>query len=178
MPGEEEEQCEWALIGTFKLNRGVIVVISEATESMLALYKARGLRPYEYETANLGQSNGQQDTESFFQASLNSTLSRLRTFSRDWMSSHLGNYVICYRAADREPAFSLLSVSAIILSPNHCQSYVSNPLVPLLVSCGARVRQMPIPAAVVNTSNFVMSPINPRRNHAAAWYRGTSARAS
>jgi hypothetical protein len=26
---------------------------------------------------------------------------------------------------------------------------------------------MPIPAAVVNMSNFVMSPTNPRRNHAA-----------
>jgi hypothetical protein len=31
-----------------------------------------------------------------------------------------------------------------------------------------RVRQIPIPAAVVNMSNFVMSPINPRRNHTVA----------
>jgi hypothetical protein len=31
-----------------------------------------------------------------------------------------------------------------------------------------RVRQIPFPAAVVNMSNFVMSPINPRRNHAVA----------
>jgi hypothetical protein len=53
-----------------KLNRGVIVVISKATKSMLALYKACSLRPCEYETANSGQSNRQQDTESFFQASL------------------------------------------------------------------------------------------------------------
>jgi hypothetical protein len=30
MPGEEEEQREWALNGTFKLNRGVIVVNLES----------------------------------------------------------------------------------------------------------------------------------------------------
>ncbi|SRR5216683_4783801 len=76
-----------------KLNRGVIVVISKATKSMLALYKACSLRPCEYETANSGQSNRQQDTESFFQPRLGSIL--LRTYSSrysrsDWMSSHLG----------------------------------------------------------------------------------------
>ena len=84
------------------------------------------------------------------------------------MSSHLRE--LCNLLADREPAFSELSLlpAAHHLSPHHCQSFVSNSLVPLLVLCGMRVRQIPIPAAVVNMSNFVMSPINPRRNHAVA----------
>ena len=101
MPSKEEQR-EWALIGTFKLNRGVIVVISKATESMLALYKACSLRPYEDETANSVQSNGQQNTENFFQAqaSLGSIL--LETYSSrcprsDLMSSLLKTIQFIYR---------------------------------------------------------------------------------
>ena len=112
MPGEEEEQREWALNGTFKLNRGVIVVISKATKSMLALYKACSLRPCEYETANSGQSNRQQDTESFFQASLGFDIVANLLESVLAMSSHLRE--LCNLLADREPAFSELSLLPII----------------------------------------------------------------
>jgi len=93
-----------------KLNRGVIVVISKATKSMLALYKACSLRPCEYETANSGQSNRQQDTESFFEASLGSILLRtysslVSRYSRIWMSSHLGE--LCNRVSGGGPGTRL-----------------------------------------------------------------------